>query len=797
MEKNLIVSPKYINLILTSVILIMSIIFIFSPLDRATYKYVWEPQIQGPEINLPLADSKISSLYIEIPCNVLDNQTEDWLVEFLYSSALQVNIDAEFIGLTVGHVTESRVKNFQFERSVSASADCIESISYSRELNQISYKSGTVHVVRAVNNNWAFEISGVAIWNSKYDSKNVKVEIVSEPLWAIKPSFIKSLLGFLLIILFLLYIYQGNLLPKKIIKFNINTVDIFVILSIAILAIISLPDFDDGWYLSIAKQLKEVGFYNNYSTPNTRPTGYLYVLLLSKLLNFQTSLIGPKLIAVTSLIISWFILSKVIFPKINSQISSKTHLLISSLIFIGLSSGFLLVIRPEPMLVLLLALSLSLIVSSNEKNILLTVFWLIFIAGFAIALHPAGLVIAFSILPLILYQIFVNFHKVISTTVVSGGFGLALIFFQSSPGWLGQATAGYTQGLDSSSNEARYVDGSFFTEWLRVYHLLSDVSSPAQVFTGLLLAFFPILFINKFFQILRTKSQLSIHLLIFSVYSSYLGLFFLEIKWSMYYSVLLPGFMTILLLHVPKKILVTPQNNLFAISRILIFLIFFGFSVQYSLRCDFDICSFDERLFDNPAANFYLNNFIYFVSLIILFLIFIIRFNRALKVPVEILFLCTLILLTLALPATAAYRDLVNKNTGWSLYRQNIFGTWNSEAYCGIFSDYFYEKEYINLKNKVKPESKLITMPNLYYADSCNDLIQIRQGLWDDPNIGLGWVPIYSLGKLGNNATFEVLGCANIVRQNISDVPTNNFCTWSWETKIKQRPKIYETWSKF
>jgi len=153
------------------------------------------------------------------------------------------------------------------------------------------------------------------------------------------------------------------------------------------------------------------------------------------------------------------------FKTMWSLISFRMY----SILFLWFSSGFLFVLRPEPILMLMLTIVLGIIATSNEGNISSSIFWVILIAGTSVALHPAGLTTVFAGSPFVLCQLYKNFKKHFWTVMSAASFSLSIMFLNSSPKWFLLASNGYTQGVLPGSNEARYVENvDFYDEWLRV-----------------------------------------------------------------------------------------------------------------------------------------------------------------------------------------------------------------------------------------------------------------------------------------------------------------------------------------
>jgi hypothetical protein len=800
-------NDQAINIGLSLIIFLVSLLFVFSPLDRAEYIYTWQPSQQEKEVNLPIADFNIAKFSFSFPCELMRSESRDWVIEAFYGPAFQISLDANAVYVTLGHSRNPEVKTFKLDRIRDYSENCLEVLEFNSNSRVLSFNSSGVASTIRIPNVWAVEVSGVVKWNLDVPTGNSTFQVTSMPIADIYPPQIKKGLGLMMLALFFLYLIKFNFFSNivvKSIKLKFSIIDLIVLIGIIFLGLFTIPDFDDGWYLLISNQLSTNGLYNNYATPNPRPTGFIYALMLSFFIDIQNSILGPRLLSLASIFLTWLSFKRIILPKISLQFSSMQVNLIA-LIFVGLISAFHFVLRPEPIISLLLAISIALTLKINSFNASKILFIQIIISGAALAIHPAGLVVPFYVFPLTAYMVWSNPGKSVPTIFAGSGFALTLLFLNANPWWLKEAARGYTAGVDPNSNEGTFVsEVIFYQEWLRVAHLLSEVSSPIQIFTGLLIAFTPVVFLPTIYFYLSSVGTFEKKLLVLSSLASYLGLFFLNIKWSMYYAVLLPVTLFLFIFSLKMYYEVDRRSKVYISSFILISTsLFFLKSLTFPFRCDFEICSFDMLYFENPSYFFYYN-LKYLIALIaivplVVILYTTIKFGRKsthksiLLIPASLIFL--LLIPTIFLPL----RDISYPERGWSLYRQNFYGAFSKDAYCGLGGKYFLknEKELASLGEVNFDQFTIITMPNLYHAIPCSKPVEIKNGLWQNPEIGFGWVPIYSIGRLGNNSTFEVLGCSNIAREQNNSYEGNSFCFWRWSQIVQTSPEVSFSLKKY
>lgn len=608
MALNIDQAKKTSNLLFSILVVLTSIFFIFAPIDRAQYVYTWNPSQSGEEINLPLADPQISEFNFSYPCDLARSEKAEWILEIFYGPAFQIQLDANFAYLTLGHSSKSEVKTFKLARSKEYFQPCIETINYTKSNRLLTLSNKNIESKVKIPKIWSVEVSGVAKWNQSVKNDLSRFEILSEPVSDISLTSYKKISGFTLIILFIFYLTKIKFYKKCfniLRKIKLTIFDLTLLLSIFVISVFTLPDFDDGWYLLISSQLDETGLYNNYATPNPRPTGLIYSYILSFFMNLNNSLLGPKIIPVISIFISWLILKKLIIPKLKISLTNLENIFLA-IIFLSLTASFQLVLRPEPILSAILMFSIALTLMSSVKNANFVILMQIILIGISLAVHPAGILVAFYALPLIVFYFAKSQPAIFSTTIIAASFALSFIFAKSSPRWVLAATDGYTVGVTPDSNEGKYVgQAAFYQEWLRVEHLFSQVSSPLQIHSGIVLSFSLLIFLPTIYYFLKKDINVTYKLTLISLIFSHIGLIFLNIKWSMYYTVLTPAFMVLLLFSLKMLTFRNRSSWIYGSVVVTTAIVPFSISLFYKYRCDFDICSFNQSFLKSQPIYFF------------------------------------------------------------------------------------------------------------------------------------------------------------------------------------------------
>jgi hypothetical protein len=502
---------------------------------------------------------------------------------------------------------------------------------------------------------------------------------------------------------------------------------------------------DDGWRITESSLLRETGIYNNYIVPSPLPTGRLLALINSVFLS-TNSFYLMRLPSVFTIALIWLLsvltINKLFEGKLNLVLVKKYV----SFLVILFSSAFLIGLRGEVYIALLLSLSILVIVYEKQLNKISTFQLLLTFSGLSLAIHQSGL----SIAAVCLMYGLLNFKDLFRLPfilnpillIAISSIGLA-IFYANNAYSIFQSLRIYSSKFD----EARiFGDVATLNPLMELERFLNIFSYKHGLFTfASLLMFLSIIFLT-YLLINRIIPNSERRLVIF-ILCSFLAIFLMPSKWAWYYMVYLPLPILGLFFFIVyfKKIKVTIWLTLLTLLPMIAVR---NQNLEYNLA---------------PIINVNLNNFfkvytlVFQVSTFFLFLfllVFIVRLlGRFSYISTSLRLFQTLnllivssFLILLGYKITPLLLDSQTNNR-WSFIKQNIL--FNSPNSCGLFSEF-----------GVQYKTVMNSLDDYPYAPCFKPLL-FNYGVWDYPEIIFQSFNILDQQRLGYEIKIESSTCIN------------------------------------
>lgn len=181
-----------------------------------------------------------------------------------------------------------------------------------------------------------------------------------------------------------------------------SLVDLFVLASLASLVLLA-PNFsDDQWVIETTRYFSEEGVLSSVFSPETiwLPTGTVFYTFYAAVLAVTGNIFFLRLVPASALMVGWVILRKTLPVAHNAQL---VQIWSAALFFVLFSSGWLITLRPEPVVVLLSAIFASSVWNFRTSGNQFHAFLAFISAGLALSTHQSGLVLLFPAVAFALY----------------------------------------------------------------------------------------------------------------------------------------------------------------------------------------------------------------------------------------------------------------------------------------------------------------------------------------------------------------------------------------------------------
>jgi hypothetical protein len=306
-------------------------------------------------------------------------------------------------------------------------------------------------------------------------------------------------------------------------------------------------------------------------------------------------------------------------------------------------------------------------------------------------------------------------------------------------------------------------------EFKRIDHLLnSGLSTGIVKLIALLTLFY--LFLIVLIRITSKFSSVDSQL-VFASLLAIIGLSLVPTKWSLYYPALFP-------VLIISQYLFLKYRNRYHEYLLFVGVIAIGFiSFDSNWRAqdsDWPLITLDltqTSLNDVVRENLILSLIFFIFFAIVLFLrvkslIALINYSFAFIAGSLLLF-----------QMTPPLVDAV-KSPNWSFLKSNIASTTNIFNNCGM-AEYLNSSSNTSLSLKELIKNNAIS-PEMIYFNPCEKLIDLRQGVWQEPKYGVGPVTVLDQQRLAFGTQIEKIACL----QDGDDSKFERYCYFKWDTSV-------------
>lgn len=738
------------SLIMVIYLLLLLGLIIILPLYQYKYIHTWSPSATENKLYIPLVERTPESVLVNLPCNTLKGDTYDWILEFKGGTAFQIFKDQK-IGILVGNSSRSESKIYYFDKIESEDSSCNVEVKYTKSTHSVQVSNADFTSTSNLEADLKVEILNNILINENYADKGISLIIETIPPSDVSETPIRNIIhmNFLIVLIFSISLFvrrfKSSEFKKNLYFLITDKYFYFVTLTLLVLNAVLPQNMDDGWRITESSLLRETGIYNNYIVPSPLPTGRLLALINSVFLS-TNSFYLMRLPSVFAIALIWLVsvltINKLFEGKLNLVLVKKYV----SFLVILFSSAFLIGLRGEVYIALLLSLSILVIVYEKQLNKISTFQLLLTFSGLSLAIHQSGL----SIAAVCLMYGLLNFKDLFRLPfilnpillIAISSIGLA-IFYANNAYSIFQSLRIYSSKFD----EARiFGDVATLNPLMELERFLNIFSYKHGLFTfASLLMFLSIIFLT-YLLINRIIPNSERRLVIF-ILCSFLAIFLMPSKWAWYYMVYLPLPILGLFFFIVyfKKIKVTIWLTLLTLLPMIAVR---NQNLEYNLA---------------PIINVNLNNFfkvytlIFQVSTFFLFLfllVFIVRLlGRFSYISTSLRLFQTLnllivssFLILLGYKITPLLLDSQTNNR-WSFIKQNVL--FNSPNSCGLFSEF-----------GVQYKTVMNSLDDYPYAPCFKPLL-FNYGVWDYPEIIFQSFNILDQQRLGYEIKIESSTCIN------------------------------------
>jgi len=767
---------KFISLKLcfSLVIISLTVGVVFAPLEGKEYSYEWIPSIQGSEIRLALIEPEPDKFIFSFPCK-LSRDKQNWVLDSQNGSgALQIQLNPKEVLLLLENSENLELKTFAFNRT--PTLECIELLVFDKKNRGIRYESNDSLTSITLPENFVFPIKSWLQYNSEVSTDNVKISIDTSPAIDLLPGKSK----YIFIILWLSTSFLALLSHLRSMKFPKLRFDINEKISALILiclGFIGVPKYDDGWYFLISRVLSLDNTYSNVMLPIVQPTGFWHARLLSLLSGEEPIIFLLRLPSLLSLFFIWYVFKRSIYPWLNRNYPVEIPFFAFWVIWIAYSAGFLVTLRPDPLIALFLTILLALTLNWWEFNKNFIYFGLISIIGLSLSTHQSGVIVFAAGFPVLIISIVQDFKKGLFYWYgIMWGLCLSLflIFWSSSPRLILKSLRIYNN-IDEIYPGDISIISKPYEEWQRLFSIFRlNLSTSLQNFLILQLVIFTLM--ATIFYMKRYYTGHKEFLIITASLSSILGLVLAPSKWAWYYG----DFVTVFMILVSYVFFTIKKSK-----EQLIFILLYSstaISFVYAFSKGWQSNDFDVKIRSSHLStfiiNFNVNSLIIGLVLVVIFS-FIFRFK-----DYSLKFFTSLNIVLIFQLISPTFIDSVIANKGWTFIRQSTIGIFDSKLRCGLAADtYLDNQKTISVQQSLEStDGSVVTSPGFFLFSPCLKFISNIDGKWDMPSFISG-SPIFDQQRLMLESELSSPVC-----NEIDSRPSwlSDYCFYRVSSNIKQ-----------
>jgi hypothetical protein len=179
--------------------------------------------------------------------------------------------------------------------------------------------------------------------------------------------------------------------------------DVFVV-GVAVTALVCTPAFwDDGWVRATIGGFSDLGSFSNFYTQAdyAQPVGYWWSWLTRTWSPGESDLVFLRIVPLVLIVISWWFLRRWVLDVVIPNPALRFARFIAALVF-GLGSAtFLMTLRPEPLIALLVTLVIVAVVRFSQQPGPRPLLALGALVALALTTHQTGWVVALSALAVV------------------------------------------------------------------------------------------------------------------------------------------------------------------------------------------------------------------------------------------------------------------------------------------------------------------------------------------------------------------------------------------------------------
>ena len=770
----LITSAKKKSYILECIILILTIVYIFTPFESSKYIYEWNPSVDGLKVRLSLLELNPKEFEITFPC-IATGVNKQKIFEALGGPAFLFEADANYYYLSTGD-SQSNTINVNKLPRLKITEKCESILTFNDKLNTIKISnSNTIMNVNLLEGT-KFYFSSYLKWNEEMKSEGFRLKVTTKTLVGAEKTLFKriNLIFIVLLLLFRFYVpltkYISNIKRIKILK---DKFDYLSIIFIGISIITVSPMSDDGLYLVEARILDLVGNLIQFQYPVTFPTGHIHAWLNGVSYNFSLGIFYTRLIPGIILFSIWKLISKIEYNFGNIQHNSKSFLFTLWVLYV-FSYGMTL--RPEPYIALIFFGLIYLLKKAPIGDLIHPLVYSIIGTSLALSIHQSGFILLFASISIWIFTLrnWDSFKKNIEVIYYSIVIAI-LIFFLNSSLFLFFKRF---QNFERVNNWPQPFTGEFrwgyppYQEYKRLLHL--KLATPSQILlVSLILIMLIMLFIN--FNHIRSFFLLhnsNIYMIYLSILSAPLGLILAPSKWADHYAALLP---VLIIGHFVLRFF----KNIFDLALLATIVL-----AMISLLLPWKNGG-SETLNFNTAfrSNYFLEilnvRSVIFYLFLIIFVLLILLYNISSIIKSNYLNIITMFLIIVT-PVSQIGPNLIDSlipDKGWTFSRQIIDEIKNSGSECGIYNKNTLRKLGIDYN----VDTFVFNQESFFYY-SCLNQILPKGGIWTFPNFSVGGIPIWDQQRLANETRIERIYCPNFTTRSFDDEVDR--CIYRWSSLI-------------
>lgn len=774
---------RHFELLASLILILISLSIIFLPFQKEIFRYQWSPGTEENETRLTLIEFEPDQFELKIPCALITD-SNDWILEAKGGKALQIAIFSNELIILLGNKNTDEIFTYTFNLSKISPCNLINLTfnKNSRELVLNTDQSFSTQIL--IDKDARFEIASYMAWNPIIASNQVKIKVETSSNLFLNKSQIRKIIDLVVILIIGIWVFitLGPFLKKTLsLKYTIKTNKYdYLSISYLIFLIFALHTIlDDGLYLIQTQLMRQTGVLSQYLYPVPFPVGDWHFMVTSLFLQDTPNIAALRLIPAFALFLIW----RVFYNKwLNPQISDKPAnylIFFTWILWAFFAATFLLSLRPEVYVALILILGLVVIkdyfLEGKTKNF----YFSISLALLALSLHQTGIVVLFLMVPAWLHFIFIKRLSGLSLYKLSLHILLGIyIFFVNS-----NAITLFAKVRDFEAvndwplpfHETLTWNEPPWAEWKRIEHIfLAD----SLRFTAGLIVVSTVLLLVVFLFERRSHASKSDELFLISIVVASASLAFAPSKWVDHYGALLPlvlvtfvyFFSSVNKNYVSMGVTLISFFSLFALNRSWVA----GGKNIYTLDLENTIVASIYFLAANKNLNFQVSVFLTFVFvLLIIYAYFKTQFISLILFSAALLSLLTVRQIA---PTTV---DAVIGTEGWAMSRQISAELINSDYRCGIFSEKDLAISNINHRAKFA-----FATPQDYAVYPCLRPTPIEAGVWIFPDYSIGNLHRWDQQRLMNRMNAETIYCFDSSPRFSSDNFDN--CIYQWQSEIPQ-----------